>query len=179
MRPGVLSRRQWLGRAASLLASARASLLAARATRVPPHLDRKILASWNGLMISAFARAASVLGEPVYAEQATRAAAFVLERMRPDGRLRRSVLSGPASGDAYLDDYAFLVAGLLDLYEATFDPRWLDEAVALQSVLDAHYWDADGGGLGSPRTTGALARTDRASKSGVRNLIADASSRDL
>jgi hypothetical protein len=132
--------------AAPRLAAIRRSLLDVRATRTPPDTDRKIVTAWNGLMISAFARGASVLDEPAYAVQATRAATFVLDRLRTGGRLRRSALAGRASGDAYLDDYAFLVAGLLDLFEATFEPRWLDEALALQGVLDEHYGDAAAGG---------------------------------
>jgi uncharacterized protein YyaL (SSP411 family) len=96
-------------------------------------------------MISALARAAFVLKEPDYARRADRAANFVLSRMRVDGRLRRSFKGGQARHDAYLDDYSFLVAGLLDLYEATGQPRWLREAVALDSVLEKHYEDKAGG----------------------------------
>jgi uncharacterized protein YyaL (SSP411 family) len=131
--------------ARAALEEANEKLHAARARRPPPHRDEKVLVAWNGLMISALARAAFVLKEPDYARRAERAAAFVLSRMRVDGRLRRSFKDGRARHDAYLDDYAFLVAGLLDLYEATGQPRWLREAVALDSVLEKHYQDKAGG----------------------------------
>ncbi len=124
----------------------RGRLREARARRVPPFRDTKILASWNGLMISAYARAAETLGDPEYAERAVRAATFVLGEMRSGGRLRRSHWQGRAGGAAYLDDYAFLEQGVLDLYQATFDPRWLREATLLQGSLDAHFRDPAGGG---------------------------------
>ncbi len=124
----------------------RGRLHEARARRVPPFRDTKILVSWNGLMISAYARAAQTLGAPEYADRAVRAATFVLGEMSSDGRLRRSHWQGRASGTAYLDDVAFLEQGLLDLYEATFDPRWLREATLLQGSLDQHFRDSAGGG---------------------------------
>jgi uncharacterized protein YyaL (SSP411 family) len=125
---------------------AREELYAARARRVPPLRDEKILVTWNGLMISAFARAAHALAEPAYAECAARAADFILTRMREGGRLARTWFAGHAEGTGYLDDYAFLAAGLLDLYEATFEPRWLREAIALHEVIEARFRDAEGGG---------------------------------
>jgi len=128
-----------------LLASARAGLYAARKQRVAPHTDEKILVAWNGLMISAFARAARALGDDTYLQSASRAAQFILTRMIHDGRLQRSFFAGRASGSGYLDDYAFLVAALLDLYEATSDSTWLTSARALQDVLDQHFWDERGG----------------------------------
>ena len=130
-----------------LLDEARSKLYAVRARRVPPHKDTKILAGWNGLMISAFARAGAVLGKPGYVERARMAARFILERMRADGRLRRSFADGAAHEDAFLDDYACLAAGLLDLYEATFELRWLHEAIALQDVLGRDFWDTEKGGF--------------------------------
>ena len=142
------------------LQAARAELKRARNRRPAPQTDAKVLAGWNGLAISAFAKAAHVLNEQAYAIRAARAARFVLERMHRDGRLRRSALGEITTGDAYLDDYAFLIAGLLDLYEADFDPGWLDHAIALQAVLDAHFWDDAGGGyfLGADDTERLLAR---------------------
>ena len=128
------------------LQAARTRLKRARDRRPAPQTDAKVLAAWNGLAISAFAKAAHVLNEPAYAERAARAARFILERMHHDGRLRRSALGETTTGDAYLDDYALLIAGLLDLYEADFDPGWLDRAMALQAVLDAHFWDEARGG---------------------------------
>ena len=118
-----------------------------RLERPAPLRDDKILTSWNGLMISAFAKAALVLADETYAERAVRAANFALHELRTeDGRLLRSFKDGRARHNAYLDDYAFLIQGLVDLYEATSTLRWLEEAVALQQVLDQHHWDADGGG---------------------------------
>jgi hypothetical protein len=133
--------------ARAALEEARGHLYAARARRPPPHRDEKILAAWNGLMISGFARGALVLGEPAFAKRAEDAAEFVLSRMRKDGRLRRSYKDGEARQDAYLEDYAFLIAGLLDLHEATGSPRWLEEAIALHAVLEKFYEDEQGGGF--------------------------------
>jgi uncharacterized protein YyaL (SSP411 family) len=128
------------------LAEARERLLAVRARRSPPIRDEKVLAAWNGLMIGALARAASTLGEPRYAARAARAAEFVLTRMRVGERLRRSYSEGRARYAAYLEDYAFLISGLIELYEATGTPRWLEEAIALDVVLERHYEDPAGGG---------------------------------
>ncbi|HUI27611.1 MAG TPA: thioredoxin domain-containing protein, partial [Candidatus Kryptonia bacterium] len=133
--------------AAVELEAARAALYQARRKRVPPHTDTKIITAWNGLMIGAFARAAQVFDEPSYARTAQRAADFVLTNIRQGDRLKRSYSDGVASGDGYLDDYAFLAAGLLDLYEATFDIRWLQEAVALHDQLEQHFLDRTGGGF--------------------------------
>jgi uncharacterized protein YyaL (SSP411 family) len=129
------------------LSLAREQLLVARGRRPPPLRDEKVLAAWNGLMISALARAASVLEEPRYAAQASRAADFVLTRMKQRGRLLRSYAEGKARHDACLEDYAFLIAGLVDLYEADSRPRWLEEAVALDRVLEARYEDRAQGGF--------------------------------
>jgi uncharacterized protein YyaL (SSP411 family) len=129
------------------LNAARASLYRVRSTRPPPLRDEKILTSWNGLMISAFARGAVVLDRPDYAARARRAAEFLLEALRTkEGRLLRSHMDGRARHNGYLDDYAFLGQGLLDLYEATFDLRYLGEAISLQEQLDAQHLDEEGGG---------------------------------
>jgi len=130
----------------STIRSAREQLYAARARRPAPLRDEKILAAWNGLMISAFAQAGFALDEPAYTEAARRAARFVLEQMRSDGRLLRAFKDGRAAGPAFLEDYAFFIAALLDLYEADADPRWLREALSLQETLDVHYADEAGGG---------------------------------
>jgi uncharacterized protein YyaL (SSP411 family) len=98
-------------------------------------------------MISAHAFAALVLDEPDYARRAERAAAFLLEKVRRGGRLLRSYKDGQARHNAYLDDYGFLTAGLIDLYEATGDPRWLREAIGLDAVLEQHYEDHENGGF--------------------------------
>jgi uncharacterized protein YyaL (SSP411 family) len=132
-------------RLAAVLERARRRLLARRATRVAPHVDTKILAAWNGLAISAFARAGAVLAEPAFIERARAGARFVLDHMRTDGRLRRSHADGAAYQEGFLDDHAFVAAGLLDLYEATFETTWLEEATALQATLRTRFWDGAGG----------------------------------
>jgi uncharacterized protein YyaL (SSP411 family) len=129
------------------LADARDRLYRIRSQRPPPLRDDKVLVAWNGLAISAFARAGLTLGDDGYTQVATRAAGFLLDRaLGPDGRLRRIYQAGKVSGPAFLEDYAFLIAGLLDLYEAISDPRWLRAAIALQAALDAHYGDEVAGG---------------------------------
>jgi uncharacterized protein YyaL (SSP411 family) len=98
-------------------------------------------------MISAFARAALVLDESRYAGRAERAAEFILQNLRRDGRLLRSYHDGEANHNAYLDDYAFLIAALLDLYETTSDIRWLREAINLDHVVERFYEDSQNGGF--------------------------------
>jgi hypothetical protein len=130
----------------AVIEESRDGLYAGRAKRPSPLRDDKILTAWNGLMISAHAQAALVLGEERYAQRAARAAEFVLTRMRKDGRLLRSYKDGRPRHTGYLDDYAFLIAGLLDLYEATGEPRWLREALALDGLLEKLYEDKEHGG---------------------------------
>jgi uncharacterized protein YyaL (SSP411 family) len=126
-------------------ARAAGKLYAQRGQRPAPLLDDKVLVSWNGLMISAFAWAGFVFDDAHYTERAEKAAALLLTRLRQDGRLLRSYRNGQARHNAYLDDYAFLIAGLLDLFVSTGNVRWFDAAVSLQSVLDEHYTDEAGG----------------------------------
>jgi len=133
-------------RLARAVETARPALLAARARREPPATDRKILVAWNGLMLSAFARGALVLGEPRYLATARRVAALLAERGISDGRLRHEISEGRAKGEAFLDDHAFLIAGLLDLFEADADARWLRHAIAFQERLDAGFADPAAGG---------------------------------
>ncbi|HEY5091574.1 MAG TPA: thioredoxin domain-containing protein [Polyangia bacterium] len=128
------------------LSDARAKLYAARARRIPPARDDKILAGWNGLMISALALGGGVLGEPRYTGAAARAADFVLRTMRTGGLLARSFKDGRAGPPGFLEDYAFLAAGLFDLYEASFDPRWLREALALCAQTETLFADPATGG---------------------------------
>ena len=139
------------------LAACRDKLLAVRARRTPPGLDDKILTAWNGLMIASLAKGARVLDEPRYAEAAARAADFVLGRLRSEGRLLRTYRQGTARLPAYLEDYAFLVDGLLYLYEATFDRRWLSEAQSLTDIMIRHFHDENGGG---PRRGGSRVAED-------------------
>jgi uncharacterized protein YyaL (SSP411 family) len=128
------------------LAGARETLRLAREARPHPLLDDKILAGWNGLMISAMAFGGRVLAEPRYVAAAERAAGFALSGLRVAGRLQRSVREGRTSGPGFLEDAAFLAQGFLDLFEATFDPRWLAEAVALAEETERLFADAGRGG---------------------------------
>jgi uncharacterized protein YyaL (SSP411 family) len=131
------------------LESAEAALLAARANRVRPHLDDKIITAWNGLMISALALGGAVLEEPRYADAARRAADFVLKRLLDPktGQLLRRYRQGQAAIPGFLEDYALFTQALLDLYEAQFDRRDLDSAVRLTEKQIALFEDAAGGGF--------------------------------
>lgn len=122
-------------------------LLDVRYKRVAPGLDDKIITAWNALMVSAFARGYTVLQEARYLEAAEKAAAFVLENMTDDGRLLRTHRAGQSKLPAYLDDYAFMSAALLDLYEASFDEKWLMEADRLTKEMLELFWDDEAGGL--------------------------------
>jgi len=130
------------------LAASRATLLALRAKRPRPHLDDKIITAWNGLMISAYARGAQILREPVYLESATRAATFVHEQLYDSARkiLVRNYREGRSEVEGFADDYAFVIQGLLDLYEAGFDTRWLQFAMELQETQDRFFLDEKNGG---------------------------------
>ncbi len=128
------------------LGTAQEKLMKARQGRVRPHLDDKVLTAWNGLMISAFAQGAQVLGEPRYEQAARRAADFVLSRMSgEDGVLLRRWRDGAAAIPAFLDDYGFFILGLADLYEACFDVRYLDAAVSLAEEMIARFEDREQG----------------------------------
>ena len=126
----------------------RQKLFAYREKRVHPMKDDKILTDWNGLMIAALAKGAQAFDEPEYAEVACRVADFILGNMRKaDGRLWHRYRDGQAGVEANLDDYAFLVWGLIELYEAIFDARHLGVALELTGYMVRHFWDEDGGGL--------------------------------
>jgi uncharacterized protein YyaL (SSP411 family) len=125
------------------IAAARAKLFTAREARVHPGRDDKVLAAWNGLACVAFAEAGRVLGRADYTAAAVRNAAFVLGEMRADGRLLRTWKGGSAKLKAYLEDYSMVAAGLLAVYEATFERRWLDEARHLGDEMLRLFWDAE------------------------------------
>ena len=129
------------------LAASRATLFSARASRVRPHRDDKILTSWNGLMIASLAYGASTLNEPSYLDAASRAADFLLTALARDGQLLRRYRDGEALYPGTLEDYAFFSYGLLELYEASFNPRWLASAKALASAMMERFWDEQGGGF--------------------------------
>jgi len=126
----------------------RPALFELRNKRPRPHLDDKIITGWNGLMISAFARGAQVLGDPSYLETATRAAEFVRANLA-DAKgqtLRRSYRGAPSAVAAFAEDYSFFIQGLLDLYETSFDSQWLQLAEQLQTTQDRLFWDDKNGG---------------------------------
>ncbi|MCI0682779.1 MAG: thioredoxin domain-containing protein [Gemmataceae bacterium] len=131
------------------LQTSKDKLLAARNRRVRPGRDEKILTAWNGLMIGAFAQAGQVFEEPNYIQAAERAADWILKNMRTaDGRLLRTAFADSAPKlNGYLEDYTYLMDALVTLYETTFEPRWLTEAVELARVLMDQFWDEAEGGF--------------------------------
>ncbi len=125
----------------------REKLFERREGRVRPQRDDKVLTDWNGLMISALARAAQAFGDAEYAAAARTAADFVLGALATEeGRLLKRYREGEAGLTAHLEDYAFMVRALLDLYETDHDLRWFARALELQQVLDDRFWDAEEGG---------------------------------
>jgi uncharacterized protein YyaL (SSP411 family) len=135
------------------LAPLRQQLFEARARRARPFLDTKVLTAWNGQMIAGYAVAGQLLDEPRYTAAAAKAADFVLAKLcTKDGRLRRTYAARPGGAaeakiNAYLDDYAYLIDGLLCLHDATKDAKWLDEAKALADVMVKYHGDDKGGGF--------------------------------
>lgn len=128
--------------------SVRLKLFEVRDKRPHPYKDDKILTDWNGLMIAALAKGAQALNVPKYAEAAKRSADFILSNMRrQDGRLLHRYRDGQAAILANIDDYAFFIWGLLELYEATFDVHYLEVAIELNSDLLKHFWDEQRGGF--------------------------------
>jgi uncharacterized protein len=129
--------------ASQILNDAKQKLFTQRSLRPRPPVDTKIITAWNGLMISALAKASQALDEPKYLEAANRAKSFVqAHAYQPSaGKLKRRYRGGSADIDGYLDDYTFLAQGLLDLYEASFDLRLLSWAVQLQQAQDRLFWD--------------------------------------
>ena len=129
------------------LQEARGKLLTAREQRVKPGRDEKVITSWNAMMISAYAKAARILDEPAYAARARRAAAFIESRLVDGERLLRSFKERPAQTPGYLEDYAFWVQALIDLYEVTFERRFLEQAGAWMERTLAAFWDASAPGF--------------------------------
>ncbi|MBI3541101.1 MAG: thioredoxin domain-containing protein [Deltaproteobacteria bacterium] len=143
----------WEERYSAPLKSAMQKLLKVRSQRVPPYKDDKIIASWNGLMISAMATGAQVLGNTSYCQAASKAADFLLKNLWDGKNLKRRYREGEARFQASVDDYAFLIQGLLDLYETDFDSRWYEKALALQKRSDELFWDEKAGGYYSTDTS--------------------------
>lgn len=129
-----------------IVEQSREILYQARLQRPKPLRDEKILASWNGLAISAFARAGMVLNESSAVAAASDAARFVMQEMTRDGRLVHSHQEGAPKGEGFLDDYAFVIAGLIDLYQATGRLDWLEHAVRLCQVVQRDFLDEEVGG---------------------------------
>ena len=125
----------------SAVQDANGRLLEARGQRVAPSRDEKVLTGWNGMMLRSFAEAAVVFDSEEYRRAATANATFVLERLCVDGRLLRTYKEGTAKLKGYLEDYSMLIDGLLALYEATFEERWLQEARGLADSMIKLFWD--------------------------------------
>ncbi len=133
---------------AARLEAAREKLFAARENRPRPLRDDKILTDWNGLMIAALSKAARAFGRPDLARRAARAADFILGNLRaPDGRLLRRFRDGQAAIPGHLDDYAFFIWGLTELYQADFDAKYLKEALRLADILAERFEDKERGGF--------------------------------
>jgi len=131
-----------------ILAQSKKTLFEARAKRPRPHLDDKIMTDWNGLMISTFAFAGRVLQEPRYTKAAQKAADFILTTLREkDGRLLHRFRDGHSGISGFLEDYAFFIHSLVDLYEATFDIQYLKAANELTTVMVDLFWDEQGKGF--------------------------------
>ncbi len=128
------------------LARARRQLLAAREKRIRPHRDEKIITAWNGLMISAMAWGGQVLGNDTYRQAAAGAASFILDREKQVGRLQRTWGATARKGSAFLDDYAFFISGLLDLFETDFSEKWLEAALRLAEEVEVSFYDRAAGG---------------------------------
>lgn len=124
-----------------ILAVAKNRLFTARERRVRPGRDDKILTAWNGLMLTAFAEAACVLGRDDYRLVAVKNADFILTQLMKDGRLLRTYKNGQAKLMGYIEDYAYVIEGLIALYEATFDHSYLERARALAETTIGQFWD--------------------------------------
>ncbi len=128
--------------------AARHRLFISRGQRIRPQMDDKILTDWNGLMIAALAKGGRAFNEPEYIEAAKRAAGFILKKMRDaNGRLYHRYRDGEVALSGFLDDYAFFIWGLIELYEATFDVSYLKSALEFNNILLNHFWDKNNGGF--------------------------------
>ncbi|MBK7631583.1 MAG: thioredoxin domain-containing protein [Ignavibacteriales bacterium] len=130
------------------LGSIRQKLFDYREKRIHPHKDDKVLTDWNGLMISAFAKAAQAFNNCTYADVAEKSYLFIEKHLtKKDGKLIHRFRDGESGLPAHLDDYAFLINALIDLYETTFEIKYLKKAVELNEILMQDYWDEHNGGL--------------------------------
>ena len=131
----------------SILETGRNKLFAAREKRIKPFRDEKVLTAWNGLMLAAVAKAAAVFGDKDYLDIAKRNADFLLENLQRDGRLLRTWKDGRAKLNAYLEDYSNLADGLIELYQASGNLRYLAEARRLAELMITEFWDEETGGF--------------------------------
>src|ERR1700682_90144 len=131
----------------SALETGRQRLFEIREHRIKPDRDEKILTAWNGLMLASFAEAAAILNRDDYAEIAEVNARFLLDNLRRDGLLLRTYKDGSAKLNGYLEDYAFLIDGLLTLFETTGEVAWFDEAQQLSLTMIEEFWDDEDGGF--------------------------------
>jgi len=129
------------------LAKSHEILFASREKRVKPARDEKILTAWNGLMLAAFAEAAAILNRPDYLNVAKKNARFLLDNLRGDRLLLRTYKDGHAKLNAYLEDYAFFINGLVTLFETSGELQWLEEAVSLTTIMIDEFWDDEDGGF--------------------------------
>ncbi|MDO8644678.1 MAG: thioredoxin domain-containing protein, partial [bacterium] len=129
-----------------LLKSAHQKLFAARKKRIHPHKDDKVLTEWNGLMIAAMAKGYQVLGDEKYLQASQHAAEFIKKNLSPSGGLLRRFRDNHAAIPAFASDYAFLIHGLIELYQSDFNPDWLQWAKELQETQDKLFWDSKDGG---------------------------------
>jgi uncharacterized protein YyaL (SSP411 family) len=132
---------------AALVARAKQELFAERETRIKPFRDEKIITAWNGLMLSGLAEAIKLSGNPAWIEAAQRTVEFIFSKMFRDGFLLHTYKDGQAKLLGYLDDYAFLAVGLLDLYEALLDKSYLERASQLTEIMLREFWDERDGGF--------------------------------
>ncbi len=129
------------------LEGSRKKLFDVREKRIHPYKDDKILTDWNGLMIAAFAKGAEILNNATYAQAAQKAAQFIEKKLTKDGELLHRYRQGQAGIVANLDDYAFMIWGLLNLYEADFNVVHLERAIQLQDIMMKKFWDTEHGGF--------------------------------
>ncbi len=139
--------RKELGEIEKLIAEAKQKLFAAREKRVKPFRDDKILISWNGLMLSGLAEAVKISPDPRYLDATQRMINFIFGKMSQDGKLLHTYKDGQPKLPGYLDDYAFLIVGLLDFYEVTFDRSLLDRTIELAETMVREFWDDIDGGF--------------------------------
>jgi uncharacterized protein YyaL (SSP411 family) len=140
------------------LARARQKLLARRNSRVRPHLDDKIITAWNGLMMSALAQAGRILDAPAYSDAARRVVDFIFTNLMSGAELQRRWRDGEARFDGVLEDYAFVIQGLLDLYGATHNGDYLEKAIVLTATQNRLFADPDGGFFNSQESAELLTR---------------------